>query len=144
MTSTSLKSLMCLILIVPLVGCSREMTVMAPDTRVGDQLQPAYMVGRWCTNRDLTAQTNEAAGNSALVNMSQQYWSFRESGKWEDSPSGWMYAYYGKWQLEGADTLILDRLQGEPVSYRASFTGAGTNLRLQDEKGQFLVLSRCE
>ena len=123
---------------------SNEAVVMAPDTQAGDQLKREYLVGEWCTNRELTSTANSEAGFSALLNISQEFWEFRESGSWHNSNTGWMFASYGKWQLKGRDRLILDRLQGDPVSYQARFENSGVDLYLKDDKDQFLVLSRCE
>lgn len=116
---------------------------MAPDTGPGDELKREYMIGEWCTNRELTSKTNKDAGLSALSNLSQQFWNFRESGSWQDSESGWMYSNYGKWQLEQPNTLILEKRGGEPVRYLATFKNEGTNLYLETEEKSFFVLSRC-
>ena len=125
-------------------ACASPNIVLAPDTRSGDQLKLEYMVGKWCTNRDLTSQTNKDAGHSALSYLSQEFWSFKEGGKWENAESGWIYTSYGKWQLEGLNTMVLERLKGKPKSFQANFKNEGADLYLEDEDGKFLVLSRCE
>ncbi len=117
---------------------------MAPDTMPGDQLKPEYMIGKWCTNRDLTAQTNKDAGLSAISNLSQQYWNFKETGTWQISDSGWMYLDYGTWQLEGLNTLDTNKPPADSVRYQANFKNEGQNLYLEDKDKKFLVLTRCD
>lgn len=131
-------------LFVLIAGCATQELQLAPDTQAGDQLESGYLIGKWCTNRELTSTANSQAGHSAVLNLDQQFWNFRESGTWQESGTGWMYSNYGGWQLQGRDTVILDPLRGNPTSYQASFTNAGVNLYLKDEAGQFLVLSRCD
>ncbi len=125
-------------------ACASPNIVLAPDTRSGDQLKLEYMVGKWCTNRDRTSQTNRDAGQSALSYISQEFWSFNEGGKWENSESGWIFTNYGKWQLDGLNTMVLERLKGKPKSFQANFKNEGADLYLEDEDGKFLVLSRCD
>lgn len=125
-------------------GCAGQQLVMAPDTAPGAQIKPAYVVGDWCTNRDLTSEANKDAGNSALSNLSQQFWRFREDGIWQNSESGWLYRDFGKWQLQGLNTIVLSGSKGEPVSYQANFGNAGKDLHLKDGDDKFLVLSRCD
>ena len=123
---------------------SNEAVVMAPDTQPGDQLKREYLVGEWCTNRELTSTANSEAGFSALLNISQEFWKFTDDERWQSAESGWIFKTLGQWQLEGRDTVILKREQGEAVGYQARFKNSGVDLYLKDDKGQFLVLSRCE
>ena len=126
-------------------GCAKEMGVLAQDTQPGEQLKSEYLIGQWCTNRELTAQYNYEAGLSSLINLDPQFWRFRESGKWENSDSGWIFAYYGDWELVDRDQFQLKTSRdSEPTSYQASFKNDGVDLFLKDDEGQFLVLSRCE
>ncbi len=144
MNNNNIRVLACLALALLVSACASQNLVLAPDTMSGDQLKPEYMVGKWCTNRDLTSQTNKDAGQSALSNLSQEFWRFNEGGKWENAESGWIYTNYGKWQLEGLNTMVLERLKGKPKSYQANFKNEGADFYLEDEDGKFLVLSRCE
>lgn len=125
-------------------GCATDEVTLAPDTMAGDQLDPGYLVGKWCNNRELTSNANSEAGHSAVLNLRPKFWNFKESGKWQDSASGWMFSNFGKWQLTGRDTVILDPSRGNQSSYQASFTNSGVDLYLKDQDGQFLVLSRCD
>ena len=133
-----------LLLAMLLSACSSNNLVMAPDTQTGEQLKPEYMVGKWCTNRELTAQSNKDAGFSALTNLAQHYWLFNKKGEWQDSVSGWLYAKIGKWRLEGLDSLILERSGATAVPRQATFKNDGQDLYLVEEDGEFLVLSRCD
>jgi len=117
---------------------------MAPDTMPGEQLKPEYMTGKWCTNRDLTAQANQDAGLSALANISRQYWNLRETGTWQISETGWMYSNYGTWQLEGLNSLLINKPPADPFRYQANFKNEGQDLYLQDKDKKFLVLTRCD
>lgn len=130
--------------LVLLSACASNEIVLAPDTQPGDQLKAEYLVGRWCTERELTAKANKEAGHSAITNLEKQFWEFRADGEWMDSVSGWMYNHYGEWRLEGRDNLVLDPKKGNAISYRASFANAGVELHLTDEAEQFLVLGRCD
>ena len=126
-------------------GCAnKQQLVMAPDTRPGDQLKPEYMIGDWCTNRDLTSQANIDAGHSALSNLSPHYWRFSDDGVWQNAESGWLYRDYGNWQLEGLNTMILRRQEIDPRRYQANFKNAGKDLYLLDDEDRFLILSRCD
>jgi len=125
-------------------GCATDEVMLAPDTRTGDQLDPGYLVGQWCNNRELTSNANSEAGHSAVLNLGIKFWNFKANGNWQDSGSGWMYSNFGEWQLQGRDTVILDPIRGNPTSYQASFTNSGVDLYLKDKAGQFLVLSRCD
>jgi len=127
-----------------LSACASNEVMLAPNTQAGDQLEPRYLVGKWCDNRELTSTANSQAGHSAVLNLDNKFWKFKESGRWEDSGTGWMYAEFGEWQLQGRDTVILNPLRGNPTSYQARFQNSGVDLILQDQKGQFLVLSRCD
>lgn len=127
-----------------IAGCATDEVMLAPDTRAGDQLESGYLVGKWCTNRELTSKANSEAGHSAVLNLSARFWNFKESGNWQESGSGWMYSNFGEWQLQGRDTIILDPTRGNPTSYQASFTNSGVDLYLKDQDNQFLVLSRCD
>ena len=123
---------------------NKQELVMAPDTRPGDQLKAEYMIGDWCTNRDLTSQANKDAGHSALSNLSPQFWRFNDGGSWQNAESGWLYRDFGKWQLEGLNTMILARPEADSRRYRANFKNGGKDLYLLDDEDKFLVLSRCE
>lgn len=134
------------LLIAAMLGaCASKSTVMVPETQPGDQLRVEHLISEWCTNRTQTATSNQAAGFSGLLNISPVFWRFGSEGQWDDSPSGFMYQPYGKWQLDGLDSLILTRNGTEPKSYRASFKNGeeGPDLYLVDDKGQFIVLARC-
>jgi hypothetical protein len=102
------------------------------------------MIGDWCTNRDLTSQANKDAGHSALSNLSPQFWGFSDGGSWQNAESGWLYRDYGKWQLEGLNTMILDRQGVDARRYQANFKNEGKDLYLLDDEDKFLILSRCE
>ena len=125
-------------------ACAGEKLVQAPDTQPGDQLKAEYMVGNWCTNRELTAKTNMDAGHSALTNVSPLFWKFKADGKWQVSQSGWVFESHGEWKLKGLNTFVLKKSKGKPLSYQANFQNAGTDLFLEDEEGKFLILSGCE
>ena len=129
-----------------LSACSSTPTVMVPVTQPGDQIQNEYVLGKWCTNRDETANSNRAAGFSGMLNVSPVFWRFGSEGQWDASTSGFMYQPLGRWQLDGLDSLILTRNGSEPKSYRARFKDGeeGPDLYLTDHKGQFTVLSRCK
>ena len=144
MNKTNIRSILFLALALLVTACASPELVLAPDTQAGDQLKPEYMVGDWCTNRDLTSQTNRDAGQSALSNVSPKFWRYREDGSWQYSASGWFYESYGKWQLDGLNTMILERNKGKPKPYQANFKEGGVDLYLEDEEGTFLVLSRCD
>ena len=79
-----------------------------------------------------------------MLNVSKEFWKFTDDNKWQSAESGWIYKTLGKWQLEGRDTVILTREQGNAVSYHARFENSGVDLYLKDDKGQFLILSRCD
>ncbi len=121
-------------------------TVVVPDTQPGDQIQVEYLLDKWCTNRDETAESNQAAGFSGLLNVSPVFWRFGSENQWGASTSGFIYQPLGRWQLDGLDSLILTRNGMEPKSYQASFKSGeeGPDLYLVDDKGQFIVLSRCK
>jgi len=125
-----------------LSACATEKLMEAPDTLPGEQLKADYMVGNWCTNRELTAQTNKDAGHSALTNVSQQYWNLKQDGIWQVSVSGSFYEDHGQWRLKGLSTIVLERSQGKPRDYQANFKDA--DLYLEDDEGKFLILSECK
>jgi hypothetical protein len=125
-------------------ACTAKNLVEAPDTQPGDQLKAEYMVGNWCTNRELTGKTNRDAGHSALSNISPLFWEFKQGGKWQVSASGWLYENHGEWKLKGLNTLLLKKSKGKPKSYQANFKNDGADLFLEDDEGKFLVLSGCE
>jgi hypothetical protein len=125
-------------------ACAEKNLVRAPDTLPGDQLKAEYMVGNWCTNRELTGKTNMDAGNSGLTNISPRFWQFKRAGIWQVSVSGWLYESHGKWWLEGLNTMVLEESKRKPKSYQANFKNDGADLFLEDEDGKFLVLSGCE
>ena len=129
-----------------LAACASAPVVLVPDTQPGDQIKDEYMVGKWCTNREETARSNQEAGHSGLLNVNPVFWRFQAEGDWETSTSGFMYQAYGTWQLIGLDELQLARKSMEPRSYRVSFkdNGEGPDLYLTDKKGQFTVLSHCK
>jgi len=137
-------AVLCLTLSLLVSACATDNLLMAPDTLPGQQLKPEYFVGKWCNNRDLTSEANASAGHSAIANLGAVFWRFREAGKWDTSPSGWMYTHFGEWQLEGLNTLIVDWTKGEPVSYQAEFKDSGVNLYLKGEDKKLLVMSRCD
>ena len=136
------------LLIATMLGAcaSNSSPVMVPDTQPGDQIQKEHLLDKWCTNRGATADSNQAAGFSGLLNVRPVFWRFGAENQWEASTSGYMYTPLGRWQLDGLDSLILTRNGSEPKSYRVSFKSGeeGPDLHLVDDKGQFLVLSRCK
>lgn len=131
-----------LMFILLLTACAGPKIIEAPDTLPGDQLKEEYMVGRWCTDRELTGKTNRDAGHSGMTNISPLFWSFKQDGTWQVSVSGWLYENHGKWRIKGLDTMVLERSKGEPRNFRASFKDS--SLYLKDEEEKFLVLSACK
>jgi hypothetical protein len=125
-----------------LSACAGQKILEAPDTLPGDQLKEEYMVGKWCTDRELTGKTNRDAGHSSLSNISPLFWSFRQDGSWQVSASGWLYENHGKWSIKGLDTMVLERSKGQPRNFQASFKDS--SLYLKDEEEKFLVLSECK
>lgn len=125
-----------------LSACAGKKLLDAPDTLPGEQLKPEYMVGNWCTNRELTGETNRDAGHSVLSNIRPLFWSFKQDGSWQVSVSGWLYENHGKWRIKGLDKMVLERSKGEPRNFQASFRDS--SLYLKDEEEKFLVLSACE
>ena len=128
-----------------LAACASTPTVPVPDTEPGDQLKYEYLVGKWCTNREQTAVSNQAAGFSGLLNVRPVFWRFGKAGEWDTSTSGFLYENWGSWKLDGLDTLLLARKGVEPDSYQIYFKKGddGTDLYLVDDKDQFTVLARC-
>jgi hypothetical protein len=133
-----------LLIAILLGACASPPVVMAPDTRAGDQLLDKYIPGKWCTNREETAQRNKDAGFSALTNVSKQFWRFGSKGEWGTSISGWLFEHHGSWRLQGLDTLLLSKTGAEPTRYQARFINDGADLSLQRDSGEFLVMSRCD
>jgi hypothetical protein len=125
-------------------ACAEKTLVQVPDTQPGDRLKVEYMVGNWCTNRELTGKANQDAGHSALTNISPLYWNFKLGGDWQVSASGWMYEGHGKWKLKGLNTMVLEKSKSKPKDYQAIFKDDGKSLYLEDEDGKFLVLSACK
>jgi hypothetical protein len=125
-----------------LAGCASGPTVTAPDTTPGDQIMEEYLIGEWCTNRDETANANQAAGLSGLLNVSPVFWRFGFGGVWDVSVSGFLFESHGSWRVDNPDKLLLGRKSMEPEVYSAQFMDG--NLFLTDDKGQFTVLSRCD
>jgi len=144
MKNKIVTSILTLSLLTLITACASYEAVMAPNTQAGDQLKHEYLVGKWCTNRELTSVTNSEAGFSALLNISKEFWKFTDDGKWQGAASGWIFSALGEWRLEGRDTVILKPKQGNAVSYQARFKSSGVDLYLKDDAGQFLVLSRCD
>lgn len=127
-----------------LSACASAPGVAVPDTKPGDQLQNDYMHGKWCTNREDTAQRNRDANFSAMTNLSKQFWQFTSTGEWQVSSSGWVFQSHGSWKLEGRDNLLLGRSGGKLKRYQAQFANEGNDLVLQAEGGDFLVMERCD
>ena len=126
-------------------ACStKNPSVVVPDTQPGDQLLAAYMIGDWCTNREETSNANRAAGLSALINVSPEFWRFAEDGNWDISNSGFLFDSHGSWKLEGRDTLLLAKEGTTPKKYQAQFKNDGADLYLKDDEGQFLVIAHCD
>jgi len=121
-------------------------TVVVPDTQPGDQIQVEHLLDKWCTNRDETAESNQAAGFSGLLNISPVFWRFGPEGQWDASTSGFVYQPLGSWKIVGLDNLELSRNGREPKSYQVRFKNneEGPDLYLTDDKGQFTVLARCK
>ncbi len=135
-------ALACLTFALLISACASQRILEAPDTSPGDQLEHNYMIGNWCTNRELTGETNRDAGHSGLSHMRPLFWSFKQGGAWQVSVSGWLYESQGKWRIKGLDTLVLERSNEKPVDYEANFKDS--DLYLKDKEGEFLVLSGCE
>jgi hypothetical protein len=129
-----------------LTACASDPVPVVPETQPGDQLQDDHMLGKWCTNRGETANSNQAAGFSGLLNVSPVFWRFGPEGQWDDSTSGFMYQPIGSWEIIGLNDLKLSRNGREPKTYVANFKSGeeGPDLYLVDDKGQFTVLSRCK
>ena len=150
MNKTNSLALIYLTFALLITACASKKIAQAPDTQPGDQLKAEYLVGSWCTNRDLTGEANKNAGHSRITNISPLFWEFNQEGKWQVSASGWLYEHHGKWQLKGLNTIVLEKSKGKPKSYQANFKNDGADLYLQaeaeeeGEAGKFLVLSGCE
>ena len=128
-----------------LAGCAGSTGgVSAPETLPGDQLQSVWLHGKWCTNREETAQRNKDANFSAMTNLRKQYWYLRDNGAWQMSDSGFLYSDHGSWKIDGKNSLLLSKGDGEPHRYRATFANEGEDLVLQSESREdFLVMERC-
>ena len=146
MNKRPMAVLVYLLISVTLAACASAPVVIVPDTMPGDQIKNEYLVGKWCTNREETAISNQAAGFSGLLNVNPVFWRFQAEGDWETSTSGFMYQPYGSWKIIGLDELQLSRKSMEPKPYRVYFknNGEGPDLYLTDAKGQFTVLSHCK
>jgi len=135
-----------LLFAIMLAACASAPTVPVPDTQPGEQIQNEYLVGKWCTNREQTATSNQAAGFSGLLNVRPVFWRFGAAGEWDISTSGFLFERYGSWQIDGLDKLLIAKKEMEPKPYQIYFKNAEgvTDLYLVDDKGQFTVLSRCD
>ena len=71
-----------LLIAVTLGACASGPSVVVPDTHPGDQIQREYLIGEWCTNREETATSNQDAGFSGILNVSQVFWRFEAEGEW--------------------------------------------------------------
>jgi hypothetical protein len=120
MKSKIITAIVCLSLLSLISACASNEAVIAPEIQTGDPLKHEYLVGKWCTNRELTSVANSDAGFSALLNVSKEFWKFTDDNKWQSAE------------------------QGNAVSYHARFENSGVDLYLKDDKGQFLILSRCD
>jgi len=143
------KAVFCYLLFTTmLAACASAPTVVVvvPETEPGDQIQNEYLVGKWCTNREQTATSNQAAGFSGLLNVRPVFWRFDTQGEWDISTSGFMFESWGSWKIEGLDQLLLARkgVTLEPYQVYFKKDDDGTNLYLVDGKGQFTVLARCD
>ncbi len=130
-------------LLLLLAACASNEVVITPNIQPGEPLKHEYLVSKWCTNREATSIANSEAGFSALLNLSPEFWKFTDDGKWQNAESGFIFSSLGEWQLQGRDTVVLTGKQGDSISYRARFENSGVDLYLEDDAGQFLVLSRC-
>jgi len=129
-----------------LAACASVPVAEVPDTNPGEQIQNEYLVGKWCTNREQTATSNQAAGFSGLLNVRPVFWRFGDEGEWDISTSGFLYETYGSWQIDGLDKLLIAKKNMEPKTFQVRFKNdeGVTDLYLIDDKGQFTVLSRCD
>lgn len=144
MKQNNIRSIALLSLVLLVSACTSQNLVLAPDTMQEEQLKLENMIGKWCTNRDLTAQTNKDAGISAISNLTRQHWNFSDTGRWQISETGWMQSNYGKWQLEGQNTLVLNKRAADALRYQVNFKNEGQDLYLENKDNKFLVLTRCE
>jgi hypothetical protein len=144
MKKSTRSAFVCLIFALLVSACATKSMVEVPDTQPGDRLKPEYMVGNWCTNRELTGETNREAGHSQLTNISPRFWNFKQGGDWQVSASGWMYESHGSWKLGGRNMMVLKSEKGALERYQANFKNGGVDLFLEDDDGKFLVLSGCE
>jgi hypothetical protein len=135
-----------LLFAIMLAACASGPTVVVPDTEPGDQIQNEYLFGKWCTNREQTAVSNQAAGFSGLLNVRPVFWRFDTQGEWDISTSGFLFENWGSWEIEGLDKLLLAKKGVAPKPYQIHFKQDEdvANLYLIDDKGQFTVLSHCD
>ena len=141
------KAIFCYLLFTTtLIACVSGPTVAVPDTKPGDQIEWEYLVGKWCTNREQTAVSNQAAGFSGLLNVRPVFWRFDAQGEWDISTSGFLFESWGSWKFEGLDKLLLAKNKVSPITYQIHFKNeeSGANLYLVDDKGQFTVLTHCD
>ena len=126
-----------------LSACAGNKLMQAPDTARGDKLKSEYMVGSWCTDWELTTAKNEEAGQGLPTKLKDLNWSFKEDGTWQVNSFGWVYENAGKWHLKADErqTLVVQRENGQPVNYQASFKDGDMYLERKD--GKFVVLSDC-
>jgi hypothetical protein len=129
MKSKIITAIVCLSLLSLISACASNEAVIAPEIQTGDPLKHEYLVGKWCTNRELTSVANSDAGFSALLNVSKEFWKFTDDNKWQSAESGWIYKTLGKWQLEGRDTVrsVSQGRQGsvpDPVALRLTRQGS--------------------
>ena len=136
-------TLLCVTFTLLLSACATSKLMQAPDTARGDKLKPEYMVGGWCTDWDMTKAKNEEAGQGLPSKLEALSWRFKEDGSWQVNSFGWLYESAGKWYLkpEERQTLVVQRENGKPVDYQASFKDGDMYLERKD--GKFLVLSDC-
>jgi len=128
-----------------LTACAAGPTVAVPDTKPGDQILNEYLVGKWCTNREQTAISNQAAGFSGLLNVRPVFWRFDTQGEWDISASGFLFENWGSWKIDGLDMLLLAKKGAAAKPYQVQFKNdeETTNLYLIDDEGQYTVLTHC-
>jgi hypothetical protein len=136
-------TLLCVTFTLLLSACAGTKLMQAPDTARGDKLKPEYIVGGWCTDWEMTTAKNEEAGQGLPTKLNDLSWRFKEDGSWQVNSFGWVYENAGKWNLKAGErqTLIVQRENGKPVEYQASFKDGDMYLERKD--GKFVVLSDC-
>ena len=125
-----------------LTACASGPPIIVPDTQPSDQILDDYLIGEWCTNREETANSNQQAGFSGILNISPVFWRLGSKGQWDISASGFLYEPYGSWQIDGLNKLLLGKKSMQGKLYNVQFKDG--DLYLTDDKGQFTVLSRCD